>query len=498
MHIIRLLLKLIVFFIFLMMGAKILDYNRALGTCILVLIVAIPFWTIFIKNRIDKWWALIPAWFLPVEMLIIIDLEGGINELFGTLVLLVIALPFAIFYIIRHKKIISRVNIFTHSLLGSLMLVGLFLLYLTAFLLTPYSGIARNIYYGGAYVGDFKHFPSRTAMNNGTVFYFTNSINEISNIDDNYLEVVHNSLSDHGNPYDSFEEFLTDSKTTSLIVIKDDIILYEWYGNGYTRNSTVTSFSVAKSFVSSLIGFAIDDGFIQSEEDPITVYIPELLQRDKRFENITIKHLLTMTSGIHYKKDGLSWGDDMKTYYAIDMRKSALSVEIEKAPGEEFLYNNYNPLLLGLILERVTGKTVTDYLEEKIWLPLGMEAACTWSMDSQKSGFEKMQVGINARAIDFAKFGRLYLNKGNWNHEQLLSAEWIEKSTMKVSNNDPNNIYGYAWWIIENGFAAKGAYGQYIYIYPDNNMIILRFGTDNNLGDTWDEIFTGITKKSME
>lgn len=496
MRIIRLLLKIITFTFFLILGARVLDVNRTLGTIILVILAGIPFWLIFIKNRIDKWWALIPAWLLPAEALLILDLEGGMNELIGTLVLLVATSPFIACYIIKRRKIIHRLNIVTHSLIGSFMFVGLVMLYLAAWVMTPYSGVARNIYYGGASVGDWRYFPSRTAMNSSQAYYFMPSAEEESSVlADQYLEAVHKALSDTGHTYSSLEDFLRDSDTTSFIVIRDDVIQYEWYGNGYRRDSIVTSFSVAKSFVSALIGFAIEDGYIKSEEDPITAYIPELLTRDSRFGNITIRHLLSMTSGIRYVKDGLPWGDDMKTYYAIDMRKSALSVEIEKLPGEEFLYNNYNPLLLGLILERSTGRTVTEYLESKLWQPLGMEAPCTWSTDSKRSGFEKMQVGINARAIDFAKFGRLYLNQGSWNGKQLLSADWIERSTRKDSQKDLNNDYQYGWWIIENGFAAKGAYGQYIYVFPDQNMIIIRFGTANHLGDVWEDIFTGIADK---
>ncbi len=496
MRIIRFISKIIIFFLCLIIGAKALDVNRTIGTCLLVITAGLPLWSIFLKNRIDRWWALIPAWLLPAEVLLILKLEGGMNELLGTLVLLAVASPFAIWYIIKHRKLIHKMNILTHSLLGTLMFVGLILLYLVAWSMTPFSGVARNLYYGGAYVGDWKHFPSRTAMNKDPVYLFNPAVNgNPDELSDQYLEIVYDTLPDSKNHYNSLEDFLKSTDTTSFLVIRDDAILYEWYGNGYNRDSIVTSFSVAKSFVSALIGFAIEDGYIHSVEDPITDYIPELLHRDSRFREITIRHLLTMTSGLKYVKDGPPWGDDMRTYYAIDLRKSALSVEIEKKPGEEFLYNNYNPLLLGLILERATGRSATEYLEEKIWQPLGMEAPCTWSMDSEKSGFEKMQVGINARAIDFAKFGKLYLDQGNWKGKQLLSADWISKSTSKEYQKDLRKDYLYAWWSLENGFAAIGAFGQYICVFPDQKMIVLRFGTASHLGDVWEDIFTGIAKE---
>lgn len=289
---------------------------------------------------------------------------------------------------------------------------------------------------------------------------------------------------------------MTKSGTTSFLVIQDDTLVFERYGNGYNHDSIVTSFSVAKSFASALVGFAIDDGYISSVNDPITKYIPELIIRDKRFGEITIKHLLTMTSGISYYQDAAPWDDGMKTYFAPDMRKSALSVQIEQHPGESFLYNNYNPLLLGLILERTTGKSVTEYLEEKIWRSLGMEVPGSWTLDSEKSGFEKMQVGVNGRAIDFAKFGRLYLNYGNWNGKQLLSSDWVKSST--EINNTPSLLqdmwvkdYKYAWWVNEKWYAAVGAQGQYICVSPEKNTIIVRFGIEDDR-DNWVKFFDDI------
>jgi CubicO group peptidase (beta-lactamase class C family) len=199
----------------------------------------------------------------------------------------------------------------------------------------------------------------------------------------------------------NFDKFLVSTGTTAFIIIKDDTVLYEKYFNGYQRDSIGTSFSMAKSITSALIGVAIDEGLIASVDDPITRYIPELKEKDFRFDNITIKNLLTMSSGLRYVEEGLPWSDDTRTYYDTNLRSLALSSKIEEAPGKRFHYNNYNPLLLGMILERVTHKPVSQYLEDKIWKPLGMDAPASWSLDSDASGFEKMESGINARAIDF-------------------------------------------------------------------------------------------------
>ena len=291
---------------------------------------------------------------------------------------------------------------------------------------------------------------------------------------------------------DDLDEMLRDSRTQAFIVIRNDTLLYEKYFNNTERHSIVTSFSVAKSFASALVGKAIEDGYLSGVDDPITKYIPELALRDGRFRDITIRHLITMSSGINYKE--YPFGDDAKTYYFADLRKLALEhTLIERPPGERFHYNNYNPLLLGIIIERATGMTVTDYLQRSIWNPLWMEFPGSWSIDSEASGFEKMESGINARAIDFAKFGRLYLHRGMWNGVQVLTDTWIEESASPISITDYNayypdegifsdgrGYYSYHWWGIrrDNGydFAAVGNHGQYIYISPNSNIIIVRHG----------------------
>ncbi len=147
-------------------------------------------------------------------------------------------------------------------------------------------------------------------------------------------------------------------------------------------------------------------------DDPITKYIPELEDKDLRYSAITIGNLLSMATGLRYAEEGTPFRDDTKTYYNDNLRAVALTAVIEEEPSKTFHYNNYNFLLLGIILERATGMPVTKHLEEKLWKPLGMEGPASWSLDSEASGFEKMESGINARAIDFAKFGRLYLNNG--------------------------------------------------------------------------------------
>ncbi len=309
------------------------------------------------------------------------------------------------------------------------------------------------------------------------------------------------------------KQFFNETDTTSFIIIKNDKIIYEKYFNDYSRESINTSFSVAKSFVSFLIGKAIGDGYIESIEEPITNYIPEL--SNKGFEEISIEHLLNMSSGLHYNERPLLFSDDAKTYYSPNLRRLALGeTKLVDRPGEKFLYNNYNPLLLGIILERSTQKTISEYLQETLWKPVGMQFSATWSIDSQKHGFEKMESGINARAIDFARFGKLYLNKGNWNGEQIISSQWIIDSTKRKENlndsyysytewdffNRDNGYYKYMWlgYEREDGdydFFAHGKYGQVIYVSPKYNVVIVRTGKTAGKVDFWPEILLELSSK---
>ena len=296
------------------------------------------------------------------------------------------------------------------------------------------------------------------------------------------------------------EKFLERTGTTAFLVIRDDTLLYEEYFNGYDRESTQTSFSVAKSFVSALVGIAIEEGYIGSVDDPITKYIPEL--KRPGMDKITIRHLLTMSSGLEYSGEGGGggpFGDDAKTYYDPDLRELALTVEPEVEPGMRWEYNNYHPLLLGMVLERATDRPVVTYLSQKIWQPLGMEADGSWSLDSEQSGFEKMESGINARAIDFAKFGRLYLNWGEWNGKQVVPASWVEQSTRVDTTTDPADFYQYFWWVDvaqpqRGRFMARGNLGQFIYVVPDKDLVIVRMGESFGY-NRWPEVLRSIADK---
>ena len=304
----------------------------------------------------------------------------------------------------------------------------------------------------------------------------------------------------------NLERFLTRSATTSFLVIKDDALMYEHYFNGYQKDSIVTSFSMAKSFTSTLVGIAIDEGKIGGVHDPITKYLPELAKRDPRVAQITIRDLLMMSAGLRYNEDP-PYRDNDVTYHATDLRRAALEkTAIVDGPGKYWLYNNYHPILLGMILERVTGMSVTAYLQEKLWDPLGMEYPGSWSINGGQDGLEKMESGINARTIDFAKFGRLMLNNGQWEGKQIVSQAWVEQATQpeeKPSSyyrEEPvffsqGHYYKYFWWGDKrpggmSDFHAVGNKGQYIYVSPQKRVIIVRNGFDFGIPSSrWARLF---------
>ncbi|MCP5094231.1 MAG: serine hydrolase [Chloroflexi bacterium] len=359
-------------------------------------------------------------------------------------------------------------------------LIGLALIYAFAFYPAEYS--LRVLRWGDADVYDYEKFPERPLSPSTTPFHFTHAPNE----------TLVRELFARETAVGSLDTFLEKTSTQAFIVIQNDAIMYENYFNGASQDSIVTSFSMAKSFTSALVGIAIEEGHIHSVHDPITDYLPELAAHNPAFTNITIRDLLLMSSGIHYAEFPFVNGDDAKTYYYPDLRDLALNqIEIDGVPGEIFLYNNYHPLLLGLILERATGQPVADYLAQKIWQPMGAAYAGSWSLD--ETGFEKMESGINGRALDFAKFGRLFLQGSSLDGEQIIPAEWVRESTSVDAtladgyypdwfhDDLPNGFYKYMWWGIEregqaDDFVALGNHGQFIYISPHKNLIIVRHG----------------------
>ncbi len=370
--------------------------------------------------------------------------------------------------------------------------------------------VFRVLRWGNSDVYDYLKFPERQIDKAAEEFYFVEELNEPE---------IENAFKSHPLVED-LDSFVQETSTQALLVVEDDTLLYEQYVNGFQRDSIVTSFSAAKSFASSLVGVAIDQGYIGSVNDPITKYIPELGERDPGFDRITIQDLLKMSSGIKYQEFPFLNGDDALTYYHPDLRQLAITnTKIIDQPGEYFLYNNYHPLLLGIILERATGQPVAEFFGENIWGRIGAEYPASWSLD--EAGFEKMESGINARAIDFAKFGRLFLYNGQWEGDQVISEAWIAESIMdqnhsptyyetsfgpEILNAAEGGYYQYMWYGLNrdggaDDFYAAGKYGQIIYVSPQANLVIVRngetYGPGMGLFD-WIEIFYDFASQRIE
>ena len=367
--------------------------------------------------------------------------------------------------------------------------------------------VYRLVVYNVGDVYDYKHFSHRVINTNDSAFHFQKTLDE-EYVESLFVDEINSSNCN------TFDEWVKRSKTTALIFIRHDTILYEKYFNGFTRDSYFHSMSMAKSFISTLIGFAIQDGLISDINDPVTKYIPELKERDPRFENITIRNLMMMQSGIEYYEGyfpgtyvHLPWHDEAIGYYHPNVRKLLLEkVEIGDEPGKKFQYNNYNTSYLGLILERVTNKNVSEYLEEKLWTQIDTEFDAQFCLDSEKSGFELMPSMLVARAIDYAKFGRLFLNNGNWNGKQVISNEWVLESTAEdrsvprkyypdyMGSGDNRTFYKYQWWghansDSTNNYLAVGNLGQTIYIIPKEEIIIVHCGNSNGLYDAKNDLW---------
>ncbi len=272
-------------------------------------------------------------------------------------------------------------------------------------------------------------------------------------------------------------------QTIAFVVIKNDSILHEQYWDGYGEDSHTNSFSMAKTITSILIGCAIDDGFIKNVDQPVGDFLPEFKEGEKA--KVTVKHLLTMSSGINFDEDYVNpLAYPGAAYYGSDIKKLTLKYKPTSEPGKIFAYLSGNTELLGFILEKATGKAVSDYASEKLWKPIGAKSSAFWSLDHE-GGMEKTYCCFNSNARDFARIGKLFLDSGKVNGKQVISTDYVLNSVKPADLIDDygkkNVKYGYCWWLIPNYkghdiFYARGLLGQYILCIPDQKMIVVRLG----------------------
>lgn len=272
-------------------------------------------------------------------------------------------------------------------------------------------------------------------------------------------------------------------QSVAYVIIKNDSMIHEQYWDGFGEDSYSNSFSMAKTFVSILIGVAIDEGKIKDVDQLVGDFLPEY----KTGENakLTIKHLLTMSSGIDFDENYVSpFAYPAMAYYGDDLKELTDKYSVKEEPGKVFKYLSGNTVLLGFVLEKATGKKLSEYASEKLWIPLGAKNKAFWSLDHE-NGEEKSYCCFNSNAPDFARIGEMFLDSGKWNGIQIVSPEYVANS-IKIAdlvdiNGNKQQKYGYAWWLIPNYkghdiFYARGILGQYILCIPDKKMVVVRLG----------------------
>lgn len=286
------------------------------------------------------------------------------------------------------------------------------------------------------------------------------------------------------------EQFIEISNTSAFLVIKDGVIIYENYSHGDSRDSLHMSFSVAKSFTSALLGIALDEGKIDSLDDPIRKYLPELTSAT--FDDVTIKQVLQMSSGMRFNEVYTDPKSDINMMTTMVPPMTYLeyinTLEREHPPGTYNHYASINTQLLGILLVRVTGTTLTKYMTSRLWHPMGMEHAGLWTLDEE--GYELAMGGLSASARDYAKLGLLYLNNGKREGHQVLPKGWVKASVtpdephlMPGEHSQSSNVsgYQYQWWTPrdwDGDFLARGIWGQNIYVHPGNRVVIVKLGAD--------------------
>ena len=285
----------------------------------------------------------------------------------------------------------------------------------------------------------------------------------------------------------NIEEYLERTGTLGMVVVRDGAIVHEQYALGSTDATQHISWSVAKSFTSALVGIAVDEGHIESIMDPVTKYVPSL--EASGYDGVPIKHVLEMSSGVKFDEDYADFDSDINRMgrllaFNTSIEDFVLSLENELESGTVNRYVSMDTQVLGLLLREATGQSVTSYLEEKIWKPMGAEADWYWNVDVNEM---ELTFGfLNAVLRDYARFGMLYLNLGKRGDEQIVPEQWVKDSIVPDGEHlEPSDDltdaeglgYAYQWWIpaqSDGDYLAIGVYNQFIYVNPKLNVVIAK------------------------
>jgi len=265
--------------------------------------------------------------------------------------------------------------------------------------------------------------------------------------------------------------------TVAFLIIKNDSIWYENYAEDYGLLSKTNSFSMAKSITVTLLGKAIKDGYIKDLNQPVGDFFPDF-NKGKQAK-LTVGDLASMSSGLDWDEDYYNpFSQTARAYFGNDIRKEALNLKVVEEPGMSFKYLSGNSILLGMTIEKATGKPLSYYLSESFWRPLGMADNALWQLDSEESGMEKAYCCIASNARDFARFGKLYKNHGKWNGKQIIDSLFVNTVTKARFKDSPE--YGYGFWLVDykgkDIFYMRGILGQYVIVIPEDELIIVRLG----------------------
>ena len=303
-----------------------------------------------------------------------------------------------------------------------------------------------------------------------------------------------------GEPLDigiDVDAYMQSQRAAALIIIQDGKVRLEKYGLDFGPKGRWTSFSVAKSFTSTLVGAAIKDGHIKSIDDRVSDYIPDL--KGSAYDDVTVKQLLTMTSGVKWNEDYADPQSDVAQFSAhepepgMDVTVSYMrQLESEAEPGTKWVYKTGETNLIGVLASSASGKTLSEYLSEKVWKPFGMEQDATWLLGS--TGHEISGCCVQAATRDYARFGLFLLGGGVAGGEAVLPDGWIAEATTKQAEiGKPGAGYGYQWWTLDDGaYIAQGIFGQGIFIDPKRQLVIASNGnwpqaTDRQGGNQGEE-----------
>lgn len=349
-----------------------------------------------------------------------------------------------------------------------ILFVSIFVVYL---LLPKY--LQRVIVYGLTDIYDYKIFHNNKIQKADTIKPW--AISKCYNQD---------------NIFKKYQDYFEKLGTVGFLVIQNDSIVHESYFEGHSDSTLSGSFSAGKTIIAMLIGCAIDDGYIKSVDEKVCKYIPEYNNPSNC--NLTIKDVLTMSSGLNWEEAYSSpTSVTTKAYYGDDLWNLLKDLKVKEQIGKEFKYLSGNAQLLGFILKKATGKSIAEYLQEKIWKNIGSEHDAFWSLD-KKDGMEKSYCCFNGILRDYARFGKLLLANGNWYGKQLISESYMKAMTSSASylknplNNQNVDFYGYQTWILNyKGMKIpymRGIGGQYVYAIREKNAIVVRLGHKREKG----------------